>query len=168
MGDIGIFECQQMGFEYLGKDKQALKELIERDIDALMVNMDNWATVDSFALHILGYAYRESIISIDKLKTLYQSDDFWLRRLAIVSTIPLNLRSRGGKGDPKRTLEICEWAIDDHADLINKAMSWALRELSKVEPILVVDFINQYESRLHYRVLREVRNKINTGRKNTN
>ena len=166
MGQTGIFDCQHTGLVFLGEDKKALKELTVKDIDSLLVNMDNWASVDTFGLYILGYAFRENIISIKKLKSYYQSKDFWLRRLPIVATVRLNLRSRGGKGDPERTLEVCEWAIDDHADLINKAMSWALRELAKVDAIPVIDFIDQYEDRLHSRVLREVRNKIKTGRKN--
>ncbi len=49
----------------------------------------------------------------------------------MVSTVALNLKSRGGTGDTPRTLHVCEQVVDDHHDMIRKALSWALRELSK-------------------------------------
>ncbi len=61
---------------------------------------------------------------------------------------------------------ICNRFIDDHHDMINKAMSWALRELSKVDHPAVVDFMETHEPRLNNRVKREVWNKLNTGLKN--
>jgi hypothetical protein len=35
------------------------------------------------------------------------SADRWWRRAALVATVPLNLRSAGGKGDAARTLAVC-------------------------------------------------------------
>ncbi len=122
-----IIECQQLMFKYIENDKKTLNILTENDIDALGVNMDNWISVDNYGVLILGYAWREGIISIDKIKSYLKSDDFWIRRLAIVATVSLNQKARGGKGDSKQTIEICQLAINDHSDMINKALSWALR-----------------------------------------
>jgi len=164
--DTHIFECQHIALEYLGKDKKALKEITEQDIDELDVHMDNWVSVDCFSAYLVGYAWRENIISTQKIKSYFKSEDFWRRRIPIVATVSLNQKARGGKGDPKRTLEICRMAVDDHEDMINKALSWALRELSKVDKAPVVDFLAQYEDRLHARVKREVKRKLETGTKN--
>jgi 3-methyladenine DNA glycosylase AlkD len=164
--DTEIFECQLMAFEYIGKDKKALLELTESDLDALAKNLDNWGSVDSFSIFLSGYAWREGIISTEKIKSYWQSDDFWIRRIALVSTIALNQKSHGGSGDVSRTLEICELAIDDHHDMINKALSWALRELSKRDKKSVEGFIRKYENRLNKRVLREVIHKLEKGTKN--
>ena len=46
-----------------------------------------------------------------------------------------------------------------------KALSWALRELGLRDPEAVVAYINEREDRLAPRVLREVRNKLETGHK---
>jgi 3-methyladenine DNA glycosylase AlkD len=83
-----------------------------------------------------------------------------------VSTVPLNNKARGGSGDAKRTLMICEILIDDREDMVVKAMSWALRELAKRKPTEVTKFLEQHHHRLAARVLREVGNKLTTGKKN--
>ena len=86
--------------------------------------------------------------------------------MALVSTVALNLKSQGGTGDINRTIEICELAVDDHHDMINKALSWALREVSKRDKKTVEEFIRKYENRLSKRVLREVKHKLEKGTKN--
>ncbi len=164
--DIDIFECQQLAYEYLGNDKNVLKTLSEKDIDDLGKNLDNWLSVDYYAALIVGYAWRENIITIEKVKKFLDSDNFWIRRIAIVATISLNQKARGGTGDSKRTLDICKLVIDDHEDMINKALSWALRELAKVDKESVIKFVEQYRDRLNKKVLREVTNKLEIGTKN--
>jgi len=164
--NTGIFECQLMAFEYVHKDKKACAELTESDIDDLAKNLDNWGSVDSFSIFLSGYAWREGIISSEKIKSYWQSDDFWIRRVALVSTVALNLKSQGGTGDINRTIEICELAVDDHHDMINKALSWALREVSKRDKKTVEEFIRKYENCLSKRVLREVKHKLEKGTKN--
>ncbi|GAB4280552.1 MAG: hypothetical protein Kow0068_04820 [Marinilabiliales bacterium] len=164
--NTNIFECQQIAMEFLGRDKKTLKEMQANDFLYFNKNMDNWVFVDTYSVLLLGYSWRENIIETGYIRNLLKSPDFWQRRIAIVSTIALNQSSHGGKGDTKRTLEICSLAIDDHNDMINKALSWALRELSKKDLVAVADFLKKYESRLHSRVIREVTNKITTGKKN--
>jgi len=89
----------------------------------------------------------------------------WWRRAALVSTVPLN-RVAGTTGDPARTLRICSMLIADRADMVVKAMSWALRELAKRNAAAVRQFVEQHEQVLASRVIREVRNKLSTGLKN--
>ena len=62
------------------------------------------------------------------------SADRWRRRLVLVATVPLNSRARGGQGDTARTLRVGAALVDDRDDMVVKALSWALRELSKREP----------------------------------
>lgn len=160
-----IFECQHIAFEFIGRDKKSLKALTENDIDDFFFNMDNWLSVDCFAAYLVGYAWREGIIPTGKVKQYYTSDDFWIRRIALVATVSLNQKARGGKGDAAKTIEMCTLAIHDHSDMINKALSWALRELAKIDKKPVENFINKYEDMLHSRVLKEVKSKLETGRK---
>jgi len=160
-----VFECQHIAMEYLGKDKKVLAALSSSDIDEFNQNMDNWVSVDCFAGYLVGYAWREGIITTKKVKSFLNSDDFWSRRIAVVSTVALNQKARGGTGDALKTIEICELVIDDHQDMMNKALSWVLRELAKIDTVPVEQFIEKYKSRLHPRVLREVKNKLETGRK---
>lgn len=160
-----IFECQHMAFEYVGKDKKALSALTAMDLADFNRNLDNWVSVDCFSAYLVGYAWREHKISTEEVMSYFDSDDFWRRRIPIVATVSLNQKARGGRGDAARTLAVCTRAMDDHADMINKALSWALRELAKIDRAPVEDFIAKHEKRLHPRVLREVRNKLEKGTK---
>lgn len=160
-----IFECQQLAYEFIGNDKKTLNTLTVKDIDDLGNNLDNWLSVDYYAALFVGFAWREKILNIDKIKSYLKSDNFWIRRIAVVATVSLNQKARGGTGDIKQTLEICELVVDDHTDMINKALSWALRELAKVDKKPVIEFIGKHKDRLHKKVLREVMNKLEKGKK---
>lgn len=164
--DENVFELQQIAFEYLRTEKNLFKSLSENYIDGIEKNLDNWLSVDYFGAIVVGCAWRENLISTEKVKDYLNSDDFWIRRIAIVATVSLNQKARGGKGDSKRTLEICRLVVDDHEEMMTKALSWALRELAKIDKESVVEFVNEFESKLHKKVLREVRNKLEIGTKN--
>ena len=56
-----------------------------------------------------------------------ESADRWWRRTALVSTVALNLKVRGGQGDVARTLPVCRLLAADGDDMVFKALSWALR-----------------------------------------
>ena len=95
-----------------------------------------------------------------------RSKDRWWRRAALVSTVPLNNKTRGGQGDAARTLAVCAMLVEDRDDMVVKALSWALRELARRDPKSVRAFLAEHKDTLAARVLREVRNKLNTGLKN--
>ncbi len=65
-----------------------------------------------------------------------------------------------------KTLAVCEKLIEDHDDMVVKALTWSLRELVVHDPIAVDAFISSHDEELHSRVKREVRNKLETGLKN--
>ena len=164
--NVDILECQQVAFEFLWKNKKALQSLNLDQIFALSKTLDNWVSVDMFCLCIAGYNWRTGKIQDDIIETWAKSENRWIRRSALVSTVPLNLRARGGTGDVERTLRICKMLIADYDDMIVKAMSWALRELSKSDKKAVEEFLDENEGRLHPRVKREVYTKLVTGKKN--
>jgi len=161
-----IFECNQVAFELLWINKTALRLLNLKDLVELGQNMDNWATTDTFSVLLSGWAWRENQISDTDVLNWLKSNNRWWRRTAVVSTVPLNLRARGGTGDAKRTLLICEKVVDDRDDMIVKALSWALRELSKSDKPAVEFFMKKYDDKLANRVRKEVYTKLETGRKN--
>jgi 3-methyladenine DNA glycosylase AlkD len=164
--DTRIFECNKVAYEILWKNKKALVLLTLSDLENLGRNMDNWVTVDTFSIMLSGWAWREYQISDEAILEWLASDNRWWRRAAVVSTVNLNLKARGGTGDVKRTLMICEKVVDERDDMIVKALSWALRELSKRDKPAVEKFMILYDSRLAGRVKREVLNKLVTGKKN--
>jgi 3-methyladenine DNA glycosylase AlkD len=161
-----VFECQVLAFEILGRDSKLLDALEYKDLSALGRNLDNWASVDHYTVGIFGVLWGRGVVQDKHIDTLLESANFWERRVAVVSTVALNLKSRGGKGDTPRTIAVCERVVDDHHDMIQKALSWALRELSKRDRDAVYTFLKHYEKRLANRVLREVNHKLEFGTKN--
>ena len=162
----GVFECQVLAYEMIGRDRKLLDALEYRDLFSLGKNLDNWASVDHYTVGIFGVLWGRGVVKDEHIDTLLSSDNFWERRVAVVSTVALNLKSRGGKGDTPRTIAVCERVVDERQDMIQKALSWALRELSKRDREAVCSFMERYKNRLANRVVREVNHKLDFGTKN--
>jgi 3-methyladenine DNA glycosylase AlkD len=161
-----IFECQVIAYEMIGRDRKLLNALGEEDLGALWRNLDNWASVDHFSVGIYGVLWGKGVVKDDHIEQLLRSENYWDRRVALVSTVALNLKSRGGNGDSPRTLWVCERVVDERHPMIWKALSWALRELSKRDPDAVWDFLEKYESRMSKQAVREITHKLEFGTKN--
>ena len=161
-----IFECQGIAYELIGRNKKLLNALNYQDLMDLWRNLDNWASVDHYTVGIFGVLWGRGVVKDHHIEKLLGSDNFWERRVAVVSTVALNLKSRGGTGDTPRTIAVCEKVVDDREDLIRKALSWALRELSKRDPEAVREFMDKYHNRLAGLVIREVNHKLEFGTKN--
>lgn len=146
--------------------RAALRSLRARDLNEFGRGLDGWGPVDVFACYLAGPAWREGQVSDALVRRWARSRDRWWRRAALVSTVPLNNRARGGRGDTTRTLAICELLLADRDDMIVKAMSWALRELAKRDPGAARRFLAAHRETLAARVVREVGNKLATGLKN--
>jgi 3-methyladenine DNA glycosylase AlkD len=84
----------------------------------------------------------------------------------VVSTVALNRPAEGGRIDAPRTLAICARLAGDRDDMVEKAVSWALRELGRQDAGPVKAFLKEQGDRLGARVRREVGNKLRTGLKN--
>jgi 3-methyladenine DNA glycosylase AlkD len=166
--DSGTHEGRQVAFELIEKRKDARNLLMTRDVKALGQGNDNWASVDAFSVYISGPLWREGRISDKEVLTWTRSRDLWWRRTALVSTVALNMKSRGGTGDSHRTLTICETLAGDSEPMVAKGLSWALRALIPVDRRGVEGFLRDHDDAIPSLVKREVRNKLKTGKKNPN
>jgi 3-methyladenine DNA glycosylase AlkD len=155
-----------VAYELLYHHPGGLASLGVRDLERLGRGMDSWGSVDAFGCYISGPAWQREHLPDAIIRSWAASPDRWWRRAALVSTVPLNLRSRGGTGDTNRTLDICQRLAADRDDMVVKALSWALRELVVWDPDAVRRFLEARHAVLAPRVRREVRNKLETGRKN--
>jgi len=163
--DANTFEGRQAAYEVQARHAAAMAALTAERIERLGCGIDNWASVDVFAVTIAGPAWRKGQLDDDTLRRWARSPDRWWRRAAVVCTVALNQRSHGGKGDTARTLAICELVAADRDEMMAKALSWALRALCVVDREAVVAFLEQHGDGLPSRVRREVRNKLATGLK---
>jgi hypothetical protein len=129
----GIFP-RFVAYELVQHHQLAAASLNAKRLESLGKGIDSWEAVDTFACYLSGPAWREHLVPDSLIKKWAHSKDRWWRRAAVVSTVPLNNGARGGSGDIGRTIRICRLAVDDRDDMVVKALSWALRELSKRDP----------------------------------
>jgi 3-methyladenine DNA glycosylase AlkD len=153
-------------YEIVLNHKSTFEGLTRFEIEKLGAGIHNWGDIDSFACLVAGPAWRAGLIDDGVVRAWARSEDWCWRRTALVSTVPLNSRARGGQGDTKRTIELCEILANDRHDMVEKALSWALRELAKRDADSVMTFLSEEASNLGARVKREVNNKLKTGLKN--
>jgi len=160
------FSRRFIAYELVQHHKAAMRSLQAKTLVQLGRGLDSWAAVDTFACYLAGPAWRERQVADQLIHRWARSKDRWWRRAALVSTVPLNNKARGGSGDTRRTLQVCEMLVNDRDDMVVKALSWSLRALAVRDPMSVAEFLSEHQTTLAPRVLREVRNKLRTGLKN--
>jgi 3-methyladenine DNA glycosylase AlkD len=95
--------------------------------------------VDISSYKIVG-SYCLSIGDTDIIWELADSTNMWENRIAIVSSwafIKANSFTL--------TLNLCEHFLNHEHHLIHKACGWMLREISKRDPFIVIEFINDHK-----------------------
>ncbi len=163
--EAGSWPARVIAWEVLEAHRAAFESLNDREVEKMANGLDDWGSIDLFGVTVVGQAWREGLVTDKKIHSWTKSPDRWRRRLALVATVPLNSKARGGSGDAGRTLRVCGLLLDDRDDMVVKALSWALRELAKRDPDSVKAFLEREDTRLAARVKREVRNKLSTGKK---
>ena len=160
------FGYRFVAYELVCHHRAALRSLSEKELELFGQGIDSWEDVDTFACYLAGPAWCEHQVPDELIHRWARSEDRWWRRCSLVCTVALNNKARGGSGDTTRTLEVCRILVKDRDDMVVKAMSWSLRELSRRDPEAIQAFLEQYQSVLAARVTREVQNKLTTGLKN--
>jgi 3-methyladenine DNA glycosylase AlkD len=154
-----------IGYELIRTHEATFATLNDARLRELSVGLDTWDAVDAFARIVSGPAWVRGLASDALIDRWAASADRWKRRTALVSTVALNMKADGGKGDPARTLAVCATLAGDRDDMVEKALSWALRALAGCDSLAVWRFLASEDARLGARVKREVRNKLATGLK---
>jgi 3-methyladenine DNA glycosylase AlkD len=155
-----------LGYELIRNHRATFDLLTDRSLEDLSVGLDSWDSVDAFARILSGPAWARGLASDALIGSWARSADRWLRRTALVSTVALNTLPDGGRGDAERTLAVCGRLVGDRDDMVEKALSWALRALTVHDGAAVRQFLAAEDPRLGARVKREVRHKLETGLKN--
>jgi len=70
------------------------------------------------------------------------------------------------RGRNSLTLKVCKALISDPEIIVQKAISWALRELVPWDRSAVETFLDQHDENIAALVKREVMKKLVTGKKN--
>jgi 3-methyladenine DNA glycosylase AlkD len=90
---------------------------------------DNWATTDAISGALIGPLLVAHPALVGRMAAWAHDRNLWVRRAAIVSLIPA-LRKHAALDE---AYAIARTLHADEADLIQKAVGWALREAGKVD-----------------------------------
>lgn len=154
-------------YELIACHPSGVAALTVESLGGLGRGLADWGSVDTFACYLAGPAWREGKVSTRHVHAWLRAPNRWERRTAVVCTVALNVRARGGSGDVARTLDVCRRIVGDRDDMVVKAMSWALRSLVQWNSEAVAEFLKTHSATVAARVKREVANKLRTGRKNS-
>jgi 3-methyladenine DNA glycosylase AlkD len=121
----------------------------------------SWYAVDGLGTILTGALWARGQLPDVLFDAWSRSENRWLRRSALVATVGRN----AVRPDPERTFALCLRLADDRDDMVEKAVSWALRWLSQKDRAVVEAFWAAQADRFRPRVRREVSHKLSTGRK---
>ena len=121
---------------------------------------DTWAITDPLSSPIIG-----SLILRDPkveyvLKSWRHSDNFWRRRCSFLPYLHLAHKTQYKPEYAPKILEVVTPHISDMEFFVGKAAGWVLRELSKREPDLVREYIDNHRHRMTKLVIREGSKKL--------
>ncbi len=113
--------------------------ILRNPITELLVTKPWWDTVDSLGTPGITTVVREHpelSVVIDEWSS---TDDQWLIRAAIQ-----HQRGRKGDTDIPRVLQLCSDHADDRRFFVSKAIGWALRDLTRLDPAAVAGFLETH------------------------
>jgi len=156
---------ERMLFTYLLEHyKHLVPDLTRADFERWRRGLDNWEMTDGLGWVLALWLLAEPDTRLDYLRELITDEDVWSRRLALVATTPIN-RGHTGFTIPDLTLELVDRVKDERHPMITKAVSWALREMTKSHRDRVAAYLEENREVLARHVVREVSNKLRTGLK---
>jgi 3-methyladenine DNA glycosylase AlkD len=139
-------------------------DLSKEHFDRWRQSLDSWESTDGLGWILALWLAGDPDTGLDYLWELIADGDVWSRRLALVTTARIN-RGKMGFTIPKLTLQLIDRVKEERHPMITKAVSWALREMTKTHPDQVAAYLEDNRDVLASHVVREVDNKLRTGLK---
>jgi 3-methyladenine DNA glycosylase AlkD len=158
-------EGKWVAYELIRHHAGAFAAVGAAEVEDFASRIASWYATDAFGTVLSGPLWAAGRLPDTLFEAWSRSPDRWLRRSALVATVGLNGSLPGRQGDPARTLPLCLALAADRDDMVEKAVSWALRYLSQRDKAAVVGFMTAHGDRFGARVRREVRHKLETGLK---
>ncbi len=168
-GELGVllghlWELPEREYQYAGcglvdRHINACRPAFLATIRTLVTTKSWWDTVDSLAKNGAGalvLRYPELRATMDRW---VESENTWLRRTAILHQLAFKERT-----DSERLFRYCKLRAHEQEFFIRKAIGWALREYSKVDPEAVRAFVAVHEGGLSGLSKREALLWLNGGR----
>ena len=155
-------EGKWVGYELIRFHPGAFAIVGEAQIEDFAGRIASWYATDAFGTILSGPLWAKARLPDAMFDAWSHSESRWLRRSALVATVGRNAT----RPNPASTFALCLRLAADRDDMVEKAVSWALRYLSQKDRPAVEAFWAEHGERFRPRVQREVRHKLATGVKN--
>ncbi len=137
--DMDEREYQMLACEFLNKNKKALSpSFVSTHVKYFITNKSWWDSVDSLRPAI-GFVVSENRQLDQVVYKWIDSENKWLVRSALIHQLVLK-----DKVDPVKLFKLCAHRQSDSEFFIAKAVGWALRDYSYVNPTAVKKFIKDH------------------------
>lgn len=131
-------EFQMVAVDLLISLKSQLPPTILPDLEHWITTKSWWDSVDMLATHIVGSLYlHHRATTAQFIQTWRNTDNLWLRRTTLLFQLKYKLNT-----DTDLLFELIRENNQDRDFFIQKAIGWVLREYSKTDPHLVMDFLD--------------------------
>lgn len=130
-------EFQYIAVSLIGKFGRELPENFMETLEYLLITKSWWDTVDTISTGVVGAHFKR----YPKVKKKYlskwrKSDNFWLRRASILFQLGYKQET-----DFALLCDIIRENLGSKEFFINKAIGWALRQYTRVDPQAVRKFV---------------------------
>ncbi len=131
------FFCMMMLEKFIKKTE---KDFIN-DLEFLITNKSWWDTVDMIAAKLVGMHFKRFPEQITFYTEKWMtSGDFWLQRTALLFQLKYKKDT-----DVELMFNLIKRLSDQDEFFIRKAIGWVLREYSKTDPEIIIEFVNTHQ-----------------------
>jgi len=133
----GILEERAVAVLLLSKFTRQLERRHWRHFDRYVDSLSNWGETDALCGNVLAPLLEKDPDLVSRLEPWTRSRNRWRRRAAAVALVPA---ARHGQHHEFAYI-ICDRLASDRDDLVEKAVGWLLKEISRTQPQGVVDYL---------------------------
>jgi len=161
LGDIlmksGKFEEKSLAIAFLNSERKDYSlSTFDRIGNWFDYGISDWATTDVLCMLVLSSFLIDEVISFDKLKEWTKSDSEWKRR-----SVPVTLVQLVKKGlKTKTAFGVIEPVMLDESEYVQKGIGTLLRELWKIHPTQVEDFLMKWKDKCGRLIVRYATEKM--------
>ncbi len=145
-----------LGLLILERFQRHLKPQHWPRFDAWIDSLSNWGETDALCGCVLAPLLQAEPKPMERLTAWTESPNRWRRRAAAVALVPQ--ARRGARLEA--AMEIADRLAEDRDDMVEKGVGWLLKEASRTQPQVVVDFILANVGRLSRTTVRYASEKL--------
>ncbi|SNR60357.1 DNA alkylation repair protein [Puniceibacterium sediminis] len=160
--ETDVFEARLAAAKLLTQARMRPDEAAWDLIQSWVPDFDSWAIAD----HACMAGQRRLVADparLDQVELWTQSDNIWTRRAALVVTLPWTKQNFPTEQELAARERILGWAagyLDRKNGIIQKAVAWWLRDLSKHAPDRTRAFLEEHGGRMKAYAVKEARRHL--------